>query len=107
MAKRKKPEPLEASYTLRSEQETMLGLPTKVPEQILEELRLAKIAPDVHLQRVVAKYRSPPAPAGQMGFGLSFGAVPQANQLDMFTKAGTAPAITMQAVTLGLRAHRR
>lgn len=82
----------ESSYWLREEQETMLGLPTKAPEQVPEETWLARLAPDARLQRVVAKYRPPAAPKEQMGFGLAFGAVTQANQLDMFRRPAPPPA---------------
>jgi hypothetical protein len=74
----------ESSYTLREEQVTMLDLPTKPPEKLPEESWLAKLAPDARLQRVVAKYRPPQAPKEQMGLGLAFGAVSDANQLDLF-----------------------
>jgi hypothetical protein len=82
-AQARKAEP-ESSYTLREEQVTMLGLPTKPPEKLPEESWLAKLAPDARLQRVVANYRPPQAPPEQMGFGLAFGAVSDANQLGLF-----------------------
>lgn len=82
--KKAKAEPEASSYTLREEQETMLGLPTKAPETVPFEELIARLGPDARLQRVVAKYRPAPAPREQMGFGLAFGAVSEANQLDMF-----------------------
>jgi hypothetical protein len=93
MAARKKPSPEpENAYTLREEQQTMLGLPTKAPEKVPEEVLLARLLPDeVRLQRVVEKYKPRPAPAGQMGFGAAFGAVTDANQLDLF--GGAPPAL--------------
>jgi hypothetical protein len=92
MAARKKATEPENAYTLRTEQQTMLGLPTKAPEKVPEEELLARMLPEeVRLQRVVAKYKPRPAPRGQMGFGSAFGAVTDANQLDLFSGAPPAP----------------
>jgi len=106
MASRKKPpSPPESSYTLRPEQATMLGLPTKAPEAVPEEAVFARLAPEaLRLQRVVDKYRRPAAPPEQMGFGLSFGAVSEANQLDLF---GRPVAKTPAAADAPLPSSRR
>jgi hypothetical protein len=89
MPRKKKPPPTESSYTLRPEQETMLDLPTKAPEAVaVEELpadRLLTAIPDgARLRRIVDRYRPRKYDPNQVGFGLAFGAVNEANQDDLF-----------------------
>jgi hypothetical protein len=98
MAGKRRAERHAGSYTPREEQETMLGLPTKEPEQVTPEAALlrhlhegtvspeAALVPEARLRQVVARYRPPRVPEGQLGLGTSFGASADASQVDLFDR---------------------
>lgn len=67
----------------------MPDLPTQTPQQLTEEARLLermRRAPELHLRRVVEKYRPRPAPEGQIGFGFAPGPGNQASLFDLLEK---------------------